>query len=255
MADEPEVVRQQMEETRADLKEKLETLEHKITDEAHEVVDVAREATTAVSEVVEKVKEEVEEIVDTVKCSVQETVETVKSTFDLRRQVERHPWAMMGGSVALGCLGGYLLGRGWQGRTRMTGPRLASPPSTPGSSARGDGQAQTYRPVGETAGGEAARLSSGQAGPGLLSSLNEMFGPEVAKLKGLALGAALGVVRDMITRSAPEPMKPRLSEIMDNLTAKLGGQPIQGPVLPESPGEHCPSSAGADAARFGVSGV
>jgi ElaB/YqjD/DUF883 family membrane-anchored ribosome-binding protein len=237
MADEPEVVRQQMEETRADLKEKLQTLEHKITDEAHEVVDVARGATAAVSGVVEKVKGEVEEIVDTVKGSVQETVETVKSAFDLRRQVERHPWAMMGGSAALGCLGGFLLSRGWQGRTG--GPRLGPSWAIPGSSARGDGQAQTYRPAGETAGGEAARLSSEHARPGLLSSLSDLLGPEIAKLKGLALGAALGVVRDMITRSAPEPMKPRLSEIMDGLTAKLGGHPLQGPVLPESPGGHC----------------
>jgi ElaB/YqjD/DUF883 family membrane-anchored ribosome-binding protein len=235
---EPEVVRHQMEQTRASLTEKLETLEH-------QVVGTVRGATTAVSDAVENVKEVVQETVDTVKGSVQETVETVKSTFDLRRQVEQHPWAMMGGSVALGCLGGFLLGRARQGRTRTTGPRQAPGRETPWSSARGDGRAQSYLPAAEAAGGEAARLSSEQARPGLLGSLNEMFGPEIATLKGLAIGAALSLVRDMITRPAPEQVKPRLAEIMDNLTVKLGGQPVQGPLLPEATREDHPPSARA----------
>src|SRR5262245_55877302 len=100
MADEqPKVIRHQMEETRASLTEKLETLEH-------QVVGTVQGATSAVTETVENVKEAVAETVETVKGTVRETVETVKETFDLSRQVDRHPWLMVGGSVALGFLCG-----------------------------------------------------------------------------------------------------------------------------------------------------
>jgi len=99
---EREVIRQQMEETRAALTDKLETLEH-------QVVDTVQGATTAVQETVATVKDAVQETVETVKGSVQETVETVKETFDLNRQVDRHPWLMFGGAVAVGYLGGRLL--------------------------------------------------------------------------------------------------------------------------------------------------
>jgi ElaB/YqjD/DUF883 family membrane-anchored ribosome-binding protein len=221
-------MRHQMEETRAALTEKLETLEH-------QVVGTVKGATTAVSEAVENVKGVVEDTVGTVKSSVQETVETVKSTFDLRRQVERHPWGMVGGSFALGCLGGFLLGRSRQGRPRLTGPRPTSPSWSTG---RGDGQTQAYRPAGETAARETARLSSSE--PGWLSGLGDLFGSEIAKLKGLGVGMAMGVVRDLVTRSVPDEIKPRVTDIMNSLTAKLGGEPVQGPVLPERFQESCP---------------
>src|SRR5262249_38838293 len=93
MDDSPEVIRQQMEETRAALSEKLETLEQ-------QVVGTVKDARAAVTDTVE-----------TVKGAVHDTVETVKETFDVSRQVERHPWAMLGGSIALGFLGGRLYER------------------------------------------------------------------------------------------------------------------------------------------------
>jgi len=106
MADEqdPEMIRQQMEMQRAALAAKLETLENKIV----ETVEGAREA---VAETVQTVKEGVRDSVSTVKETVQNSVESVKETFDLRLQVERHPWAMIGGAVAVGFAAGYLLNR------------------------------------------------------------------------------------------------------------------------------------------------
>src|SRR2546423_4651080 len=102
MDDKTEVIRHNIEETHNALSDKLETLEHT-------VVDTVQGPTTAVAETVGTVKEAVQETVEQVKETVQSTVEKVKETFDLRLQVERHPWLMLGGSVGVGYLAGTLL--------------------------------------------------------------------------------------------------------------------------------------------------
>jgi len=116
MDDEPEVIRQQMEDTRSDLTRKIEALEH-------QVVSTVQSTTSAVTNTVESVKDAVQETVSAVKgtvsdtvCSVKETVsdtvEGVKETLDIRHQVEEHPWLMFGASVAAGYVGGLVLGGG-----------------------------------------------------------------------------------------------------------------------------------------------
>jgi len=82
-----EVIRGQMEETRASLAEKLQALEH-------EVLGPVEGAAEAVANTVE---------------TVQETVENVKDTLDLNKHVQNHPWLMMSGAVAVGYLGGCLI--------------------------------------------------------------------------------------------------------------------------------------------------
>lgn len=229
MADEPEVIKQQMEETRASLTEKLETLEH-------QVVATVQNATSAVTETVDTVKEAVQETVGTVKESMHETVETVKDTFDLERQVARHPWAMMAGAVAVGYLGGYLINRAQAGNTRGlapgyvygTGywppemqPRRDGPPASEALTEAGP--AGEFRPAKEKA----------AEGPGWLSSLTEQFQPEIQQIKGLAIGTLLGVVRDMLTRSVPPTLEAQVGDVVNSLTTKLGGKPLRGPILPE----------------------
>lgn len=99
----PETIRKQMEQTRSALTQKLEVLEKKVT-------DTVAEATSAVAETVTTVKDKVESTVETVKDTVESTVETVSEALNLRLQVERHPWAMVGGSMAVGFLGGLFFG-------------------------------------------------------------------------------------------------------------------------------------------------
>jgi hypothetical protein len=178
--EQPELIRQQMEETRTSLAEKLETLEQKVT-------TTVQDAASAVTDTVETVKE-----------SVEASVEAVKNTLDLGLQTERHPWGMVGGSIALGFLGGWLTG----------GEPRPGPSPTPPSPAR-----------------------NGRHPAGWLSE----FGPEIEKLKGLAISTVTGMLRDALAEAVPESIRPRLTEVMDDLTARFGGEPIHSPVLGGQP--------------------
>jgi ElaB/YqjD/DUF883 family membrane-anchored ribosome-binding protein len=219
MDNETEVIKHQMEETRTSLTEKLETLEN-------QVVETVQETTTAVADTVENVKEAVEETVETVKGTVHEAVEAVKETFNLSHQVERHPWPMFGLSVATGYLAGRLLNRATGGgRRRSDRSTKARSPETIPSRQDGNGAAQSRL---------AALPSSREAGPsglGWLSGLAGKLAPEINKLKGLAIGALIGGIRDRVVEIVPDQMKPRVKEVLDNVTTKLGGQALPEPIF------------------------
>jgi ElaB/YqjD/DUF883 family membrane-anchored ribosome-binding protein len=221
MDNEPEeVIKHQMLETRASLAEKLETLEQ-------QVVGTVQSATNAAADTVESIKEAVEQTIEQARSSVHETIEAVKETFDLPHHVRAHPWAMLGGSVALGYASGRLLGRARHATDKgyLEGaPSLSTLAAHP-KSERDGGLASSLSPASREA------PSSLSAQPGVLSELGETFKTEITKLKGLALGTMLGVVRDMVTSSAPPQLGPELAEVIDSLTLKLGGKPIEGPVL------------------------
>jgi ElaB/YqjD/DUF883 family membrane-anchored ribosome-binding protein len=236
MADETEMIKHQMEETRSSLAEKLETLEH-------QVMETVQGATSAVTDTVENVKDAVQETVDTVKGSVTETVETVKHTFDLKLQVDRRPWTMFAGSVAMGYLGGCLMPRASRmlgGRSFMDlGPTYQRPEPFQGEAARG------YEAVTDTSRSNGFRSEpAASTGMSWLAGLGGMFESELGKLKKLAIGTAMAAVRDLIQPSIPEPMKPQLEELINNFTTKLGGEVIEGPIL-------SPSQPGTSEAAFG----
>jgi ElaB/YqjD/DUF883 family membrane-anchored ribosome-binding protein len=209
---ETEVIKFAINETRVPLKEKLRALEQQI-------VDIVQGATTAV----EKVKEAVQETVETVKGSVHQTVDSVNRTFDLQRQVHEHPWLFAGGSVVLGYMAGCFLARGGLYR-RATGAMAAR---TSMVAVRG----QNGRPGGYHS--EVAPAAPPQPSEsGWLSHLGGLLEAEVRKLKRVAIGTVLSVVRDLVSESMPAEIKLRLEEVANNITVKLGGDPIRGPVLP-----------------------
>jgi hypothetical protein len=211
MDNETDVTREQMDETRASLSEQLETLGQRAVDTAQGAADVV--ALT----------------VDNVRDAVNETVENVKDTFDLPRQLTRHPWVMLGGSIALGCLGGYLLSRRGAPQPSANGRTQPARPDRPGSTEKQNGLVKDPRFQVETSGTKPVQDVASAA-------LDEgwRFGAEINKVKGLAIGTVLGVVRDMITQSAFQSMKAGLEDVIDGLTVKLGGEPIHGPVLKHS---------------------
>jgi ElaB/YqjD/DUF883 family membrane-anchored ribosome-binding protein len=232
MDDEPEMIRHQMEEKRTELSDRIQQLEQ-------QVADKVQDATTAAKETVESVKEAVTETVDAIKGSVQETVSTVKETFDIPLQFERHPWAMFGGSVALGFLGGALFPssprRAWPGWSSLRMPESRTgAPAVRGSF--GDGHPDGFshetraRSVPQTR--EAIeRFTSGSPGRGLLNSLGGAVEGELDKIKGLGVSLLAAAVRDLLKPALPEPIQERAVEILDDLTRKLGGEPIRGPLF------------------------
>jgi ElaB/YqjD/DUF883 family membrane-anchored ribosome-binding protein len=215
MADE-KMIREQMEDTRTALTEKLETLEQKVT-------DTVQEATAAVSDTVTSIKESVTDTVSTVKDSVQDTVtavkdsvqggvDTVKDWFDIPAHVDQHPWLAMGGSVLLGYCVGHVL-------NKKIGASSPTEPTDAGRSEHGNGSRMHHSTNG---GARGKRRHEASTASSWLSGL----GPEIAKLKGLAVGTLLGTLREMIVKSVPEHVGQQLKEVVDNVTTKLGGQPI-----------------------------
>jgi ElaB/YqjD/DUF883 family membrane-anchored ribosome-binding protein len=226
MENESEMIRQQMDETRAALTDKIETLEH-------QVVDTVQAASTAVSETVGSVKEIVHDSLQTVKDSVHDTVETVKDTFDIQRQVDRRPWTMFAGATALGFLGGYLL-RGSNGReARITEKSESLAPSAKARTAVIRNGAPKRRDAAASTAIHESDAATTADKPSWVSNVGDTFHAEISQLEQLAVGTLLGIVRDIITEVVPEHMERQVEEIVNGITVKLGGQPLDGRILPE----------------------
>jgi ElaB/YqjD/DUF883 family membrane-anchored ribosome-binding protein len=237
MAESTEVIQHEIEETRTDLAEKLAELGDKITGTVEAVEQTVSSVSEKAAETVEAVKETVEDTVEAVRGTVSGTVEAVRSAFDLGKQVEEHPWLIFGGSVAVGFLGGTLLGN-LTGRSHRAYPRESS---WEGQYQAPSGYRQEgYRQERETAHTrepeyrEAAPAHT-SSGPSWISSVAgnvaEKFAPELSKLKGLALGALFGVIRDTVTRNLPGQLKDEVSNIINNVTESVGGQKLEGPIF------------------------
>jgi ElaB/YqjD/DUF883 family membrane-anchored ribosome-binding protein len=233
MANETEVIRDQMEETRNNLSDKIEQLEKQVVDTVQDATNAVSDAMQGAKDMVESVKGSVEGTVESVKGAVEgtvdsvnqtmhDTVESVKQTFDLPRQVEHHPWLMMGGAVAVGFVAGRLLADAPQ--AARTTRRLAE-------SLRPTAQRFTNAAATTAGAVSAAATTAGS----LFSTLESMFGPEMTKVKELAIGAALGLIRDTAVQAAPETMREQVREIIDGFTSKLGGKPVDGEVLGPRP--------------------
>jgi ElaB/YqjD/DUF883 family membrane-anchored ribosome-binding protein len=215
MDNESEVIRHQMEDTRSSLTEKLETLETKVVDTVHET-------TSAVAETVENVKEAVQDTVNQVTDTVHDTVQSVKNTLNIARHVNRHPWPVLCGSVAVGFFLGSFLGR------RRSGRGDSSDAGKTINRAPGNGFARKASHTAPSTASEPVPTSSTPTGPGWLSTLAKTLGPEVDKLKSMAIGTVGGVVRDLVTKAVPAQMGDQLGHLVDDITTKLGGEIVAG---------------------------
>jgi ElaB/YqjD/DUF883 family membrane-anchored ribosome-binding protein len=204
---EPEVIRQDIEQTRSALTEKLETLEE-------EVMGTVRNA-----------KETVEETIENVTETVQETVETVQRTFDLEYQMQQRPWVLIGGSVVAGVAAGFLAD---SLRARVTSWEDSSRTVPPPGPSKAYGATAFRSPQQEFA------PPPRREGPSFFQSLLGRFDKEIGMVKELAIGYAAGVLRDMVKEALPA-VKEQVQKVMDSATAKMGGKPVDGPVVQERP--------------------
>jgi hypothetical protein len=217
-----ELILKRMHQTRTALTDKLETLEN-------QVVDAVQSAASAVAETVENVGEAVQDTVASVTDSVHTAVTTVQESLDLRLQVERHPWAIVGSAVAIGYLAERLLSAA-SGPKPRTGFGLMLRPWQGNATAitreQPDHTCESGSTAEERASEGAVMSPTPTSSAGVSAGLTELLGPEIARAKRLILGALLASVRDTIVRSAPTALRTGIKEIVDRVTEKLGGEVV-----------------------------
>lgn len=215
--DNEDLIREQMQETRTSLTEKLEALEDQVSNKV-------QEATSNVAETVEAVKETVQDTVATVKDAFHDTAATVKESvedgvvafkgfFDVSAHVEQHPWVALGGAAVAGyCLARYLESKSPAPMAAMSPVEVPSP--VPPNMRQTNGRHGN------------GRHKRADSKPSMAEGFMTTLAPEISKLKGLALGALLGVAREMIVKSASESLQAPLAELIDDVTQKVGGTPM-----------------------------
>jgi len=196
MDPQPDLIRQQIDQTRSSLTEKLETLEA----EVKETVQTARQT--------------VQGTINGVKETVQNARDTVKRTFDVEYQVTEHPWAMLGLSVVSGVAFGALLGPHLSAGRRLT-RRMAELSAEPLERSEGAPAAAWARPTQE----ESTR-------PSFLDKLGRQLGDEVEKAKDLAITTLVGVVADVARRSIPA-LGSAVEDMMVRAATPCGAPPQQ----------------------------
>lgn len=189
MADQAEVIRQQMDETRTAMTEKIGALEK-------QVAETVKDTAAVVAETVHTASDTVDKTVST----IADTVQTVSDTFNVSAHIENHPWLAVGGSVVLGFLIGSVIPRGR--RASYVAPAPTPPAPTP--------PAPTPQPV-----AHAEPADSGERQSTLASVLGS--------LKTLAIGTAVGVVGKTLLNVVPTDLRAGLSEMLQDVTESLGG--------------------------------
>ena len=176
MNDTAEMIREQMDKTRASLFGKLESLEHQVS-------QTVQTTGAAVNATVEAVQETVE----TVTGAVQDAVHSASNAFDVPRQIDRHPWLALGGSVAVGFLAAELL------------HRLKN-------SAQQPDKATASCPFAESTGHENTKpaVQSAAAGAALAAAYESgVKSSSWQQLRSMAVGALMGIAQDVVSRAIP----------------------------------------------------
>jgi len=216
-----------MGQTRAALTEKLETLEEKVFGTVHTttstVSDTVQIVGTTVSQSVNEVGASLSQTVNEVGATVRETAQDLRATvdhamcsvrdaLDVTRQMHEHPWLLVGGSVVAGYVGGRVL-------DSIEGGRFPSHLTLP------VGPEQLLPEDSELRERIQSTPPPRRSGSSFLQALTDTFAPELNKLKRVALGVAMGLMRDKIGQSVPPQLKGDVADLMDRFTVKLGGQP------------------------------
>jgi len=226
VADELEVIRDQMEETRSSLANKLEALESQVRETVQNATETVNSAVEGAKEVVTSVSEGTKQVVET----VTETVESVKEKLSVSRAVEEHPWVSVGAAVATG----FVLAQVVPRRRQYSWPAQEELPAAGG-----------YMTSGVSAAAQPARAAERGA---LTGALEGVLGSAAGTLGRLAVGTLMSVVKDLVKTNLPPEWQGELNRIVDDATTRLGGKvmetnPLHGLFEQPHPQEHqssCP---------------
>ena len=175
-----ETIRHQMDETKLQLAEKLESLEQQVSD----TVQSTGTAVTATAEAVQ-------ETVQSVTGAVRQAVHTVSNALDIPRQIERHPWLVIGGCIALGYLAVDVLRRTPE-RFQPLSP-LIVPPRPP---VKDNGQAIDHS-------AEVAAMKDAMTAAVKSAIKSGQDSSSWHQLREAAIGVLIGVVQDVAARAVP----------------------------------------------------
>jgi len=229
MVDEkPEVIKQEMDQTRSALVEKIETLEQQVaqtvqqatnavSSTVEQVKDVVGSTTEAVQSVVGSTTDAVQSVVGSTTEAVESTVSTVKETFNLSGHIDRHPWLALGGAVMAGFMAGKLIGPLHRTRSHTGGQDWTSW-EQPRSYAQPEPQPQP-QPQAE----QKSQSSS------LLSGLSGLLDKPLNLAKGVAVASLFSVLRDVVAQSLPDEWSKQFVTTVEDLNKKFGGLSL-GPV-------------------------
>jgi len=231
-----EVIRDEMEQTRAHLADKLGALETQV-----------RETVSSASETVTSTVEGVKEVVS----SVSDTVENVTDTLNVSKQIEDHPWIALGVAMAAGFVVAQMVG----GSRQHVAPVAPQPPPEPQPEPRQEthkasrgpnllSQAASMLPsleslVPDFAGKAAAALPDFEK---LAPELKTLGDTVVSGLGGLAVGGVMNIVRELAADALPDSWKGEITKLVDDVTQQLGGKPLSAkqeekPSSPQKPAE------------------
>jgi hypothetical protein len=177
MHDSAEVIRREMDETKQQLSRKVGELEHQVSATVQSVGETVNHTVGAVGDV----------------------VRSVSHTFDIPRQIERHPWWFLGGSLALGYLAARMLEGESQAPSRAQLPQQAFNPilAVPPVERTRESAVDSEATVAAVAAAYDACMKN--------SARNE--------LRGVAFNALLGTVSQVAAKVVPQAV--------DYLVAKL----------------------------------
>lgn len=208
--DKTEVIQHQIDMTKASLVGKLEALETHVSDTVQATTDSVAETVNAVKETVESITDSVKETVD----NVSESVHNAGQIFDVRLQAERRPWVVMGVAFTAGCALSYLLGS-----------KKSSQPSH-----RWEEPVQASRYAATTSSTSHTTPEPAYSAPSQPKKPS-WFWESVSNLSGVAIGAMMGVVREMAEQELPSAIAKNVADEVDRITTHLGGKPMAGPIL------------------------
>jgi ElaB/YqjD/DUF883 family membrane-anchored ribosome-binding protein len=144
-----------------------------------------------------QVKATIDGSAESFKEKVEQVAQSVKETIDLRRQLEQHPWAMLGGSLVVGYLVGSVV---------LRGRGVSS--TTAGASTVGGHATSNLEPppaaieLPATDQPSSATPSDRNNVPTFLEELTRQLAPELNELKALAIRVAAELLREVIEQMA-----------------------------------------------------
>lgn len=191
MNETPEMVRRQMDQTKTQLAEKFESLEYQVS-------ETVQSAGSAVNSTVE---------------AVDDVLRSVTNVLDLRRQIDRHPWLVLGGAAVLGYLAvGFLTA----GKTKTKRPPEVPFPTPPSAN---DTSEESERPRVDSAANATTDAPSRE-------SVRE--GSSWDQLRETTIGALISVVPGIASHVVPRVVE-RLIDRWDGARTESsnrnGGQP------------------------------